>query len=428
MKLVVLLLFINSLSPIPVTCFEAILQLKNYTCKNPNDSSQESSSAYFEITSISDPPIDYTLKISIFTLPEERTRLVNTAKLFKTLKNSAIQSQIEFKKTDTLVIQVFEKFGTILSTQFLKNQSPLLLQNKNKLKLIGSLISRLYYLKEMGFILTNLTSSSFNLDDNFHVKIHDLDSAVQTGTNNTSMGNFLYADPSFIVSKALSTKASELIEVYSLGVIIYQLIHSGAFPFWAQNENDLIPKLKNGNFVIRSSTNYEVVFLIIKCLQIEHSNRLTLKTLHEYLELARKSQRLKILQENFKASNRELSGDSEFKLITQNYQENYGLKLIEGLISAQGGLLFQQSFTTMKESTLQVLTIALVAYVLILAAVLIICWKQKFGLFAEDIDSGNTQPEEFVNTRRSFDSIKVKRISKRHLLKVQDFLGNNIND
>jgi len=87
-----------------------------------------------------------------------------------------------------------------------------------------------------------------------------------------------------------SFKWSEKQDVYSLGVVLYSLLHDGAMPFPGIYEFEVKKAIENHTFKIRKGLTESIAQILVGCLMEDASQRLTIAELIALVEKAENCQ------------------------------------------------------------------------------------------------------------------------------------------
>lgn len=99
----------------------------------------------------------------------------------------------------------------------------------------------------------------------------------------TSKGSPVYMAPE-VIDRQTTVFHDGRIDVYSLGVTIYNLIYKGKYPFNGITESELIRKMKQGDYEINGETDFGLIFLISNMLVFEKRHRMEASRLLWYTE------------------------------------------------------------------------------------------------------------------------------------------------
>mmetsp|Transcript_5983 Transcript_5983/g.6202 ORF Transcript_5983/g.6202 Transcript_5983/m.6202 type:complete len:509 (-) Transcript_5983:103-1629(-) len=131
--------------------------------------------------------------------------------------------------------------------------------------------------------------------DKFEVKIIDFGmSKVKKNDSevaNTVVGSPINMDPRILVASQMEKKANLQydfeVDIWSFGIICYHLIHNDRMPFNAKNAQELIEAYKKGAYLINMCGSVEAADFIIRVLQYDFKERLTIEEIlkHPYLNL-----------------------------------------------------------------------------------------------------------------------------------------------
>lgn len=94
-----------------------------------------------------------------------------------------------------------------------------------------------------------------------------------------------YMDPNLWSSRQMTPDYT--IDVYALGVLLYEMAHDGQFPFHESPHPEDPPESESHSYKIKDGLEQNVVFLINNCLQFQQEQRIPIsviiRTIDEYL-------------------------------------------------------------------------------------------------------------------------------------------------
>lgn len=169
---------------------------------------------------------------------------------------------------------------------------------KNGLAIFLQILDAVRYLhNEMKLVHGDIKDTNIVMVTKDNPKIIDFDLSVKYGEREVGHGTSGWMDPQFYQAEDESDTFvyDEKVDVYSLGVILYQIFHGGELPLGRGYEYNR--KIRDGHYDVRANLPYEVVVAINGCLQSEPSMRLTLENLDRIIRTAYNSQYFKLTKE-----------------------------------------------------------------------------------------------------------------------------------
>ena len=118
----------------------------------------------------------------------------------------------------------------------------------------------------------------------------------------TILGTPLYMDPILLLkSKAIPEykdyEYDEKVDIWSLGILFYRLL-VGKNPFVAMNKDDLIEKMKKGEYSVPGTVSEEAFLMLTNMLQFESNKRPSIDILYNYDFLRKNVNQFKKIDEN----------------------------------------------------------------------------------------------------------------------------------
>lgn len=232
-----------------------------------------------------------------------------------------------------------------------KNNSKLVL-NENLTKIyIKQLADGLKYLRDKNIVHRDLKPHNILLFDEFTIKLTDFNFARELWDKDmaeTLCGSPLYMAPEIIQYNSYSSKS----DLWSVGMIIYEMLH-GYTPFDdAINPMDLLHKIKRRKIEINNSVSYFCKDLIYGLLTIKSESRLDWKCFFEH----------KWLEENidsdFDSSNSEVEEFTLFHTVAPKKVKNLTKFIIDDYVTTQEfhSLCNEETITVSKPIDIEIKT------------------------------------------------------------------------
>ena len=116
------------------------------------------------------------------------------------------------------------------------------------------------------------------------------------------LGSPIYMDPIILfrsnnISEYKDYKYNEKVDIWSLGIIFYQLL-TGKIPFETDNSDDLEEKMKKGEYSVLGAVSEEAFLLLTNMLQFESNKRPSIDILYNYDFLRKNVNQFKKIKKN----------------------------------------------------------------------------------------------------------------------------------
>ena len=243
-------------------------------------------------------------RINIDINPKNREYLSNEINILKTLRHPNIIKLVDFKQTQNeyILVQEYANGGS-LSEFFekykIKYRTTGLTEEMIQF-VMRQIVDALIYIHENKVIHRDLKLDNImlNFDSNqdkenlniFKSKIKIIDFGVSSRSNvaSTAVGTPLFMAPVVLKNHTHQIEAikyNEKIDVYSLGIICYELL-LGKNAFSGTNEFELLKKIEEGNYTLPITISQEMASFINSMIQYDIKNMLSSKELsnHPFLK------------------------------------------------------------------------------------------------------------------------------------------------
>ena len=213
--------------------------------------------------------------------------------------------------------------------------------NRNKvLKMFVDIVGAVEYTHREGWIHADLKTDNIVLGIGNEVKLIDFDFSIQIGSTNSRRGTFLYMKPELLVEDTHTFLFDAQVDVYALGVILYQLAFKNQFPFYldsyldldsnsvldsdldsySDSNEELFNLIRKGEFTFPINSDLEICYLIHGCLRGDRKERFSMVKLLEIAKQAMENKSPENLKEIILVSAKEILDEKIFGKVVKKYK------------------------------------------------------------------------------------------------------------
>lgn len=151
------------------------------------------------------------------------------------------------------------------------------------LEIVRGLAAGLDYLHSKNFVHADLKLGNSVLSADYTPKLIDFDLSVTYNTKDGKRGSPSYMAPE-VLRGSMNIMYSYYTDVWSLGVMLYEMSHGGSMPFTSFSQDGLMLLQKAGNFVLPAGTDIMVAFLLSNMLVEPADKRITPKAIMDHID------------------------------------------------------------------------------------------------------------------------------------------------
>ena len=153
------------------------------------------------------------------------------------------------------------------------------LNNNITWKFFGQLCAAVSYLHKNNIIHRDIKSSNILIDNNSNIKLIDFGVSKILNTymkyTKSFVGTPLYMSPELFKNVLYDSK----IDIWSLGIVLYQMTHESKLPFECKNFQELKIQINTPKIVVNNNILPEFKTIILKCIQSSPHKRIKIETL-----------------------------------------------------------------------------------------------------------------------------------------------------
>jgi serine/threonine protein kinase len=207
----------------------------------------------------------YTLKVYKMNAKFDHVKLSNEQQIHDVQHNEAIVRIIETKKTSRSFYMLTELLNKTLSDYMVDKE---LQAKKTPLEMFRQIVGIVASFHEQKLVHADVNAYSVYLDSKLNPKISDFFYSTTESENRISNGVTTYLEPSLLSGEPPNhAKPSMASDVYALGVLLFQMLHKGNFPFNRSSVSDLKVLHTAGNYRVSKSVDMRLLYLVHACLR-----------------------------------------------------------------------------------------------------------------------------------------------------------------
>lgn len=264
-------------SKLYLTCSQIIENFPNHFCISENKFKEGGFGIIFQVSNTTHTKIVKTSSIDTESKIRRAAIEEFILKIAKHQNIITIENVVKDNLYQHLLLEYAEK-GTL--EEFLQNGSK---NNKSDVELLHlflKIINGVEHVHSFGYIHSDLKSSNIVFSQSFEPKIIDFERAVKKRSIQKWRGSSVYVEPNFLLHPNSDAYYDETVDVYSLGIILYEMMNNGELPFWElRHENHVKSHLNYGFYKISAGMRLDVAKIIHSCLLIDRRLRPNIKEL-----------------------------------------------------------------------------------------------------------------------------------------------------
>lgn len=346
LSILILLLTQYSVS-FSITCQDAVSHFKGYKCNFSQPIGEGASGKAFLVRKDFNKAEDRILKVQLVTQKGKLRRAEMERDLLYAYKHPNIIGIYRDKIEAGYMFEILEYgSGGSLETSISKNKG-YFKDRINVLRAFRQLLQGVEYIHLNKKAHADLKTANVVLDSNKNIKIIDFDLAVDLGSTDLIRGTPGYMDPGMYDSFDELFIFDEFVDIYALGVILYEMTHEGKMPFVNCPKNIMIEALKKGIYTLRGGLDVEIAYLIHKCLRYNKNDRMNLNDLMYYTDLALANKAPEYLIEKVNLVFNNLDWQIKFVTLVSNHIGKYNFNLQKDIFLKNGLLVVMPVYKPM---------------------------------------------------------------------------------
>ena len=280
------------------SCEEGIKNFEGYSCVSNKDVGSGASAIVYKVL---DPKgVEKLLKMQKMESKADREKVRKEVQILMKLKHPNIVRLFRTAYVGGIAFYILEfaKRGN------LKNM-PMLTDKKEALKLFGQIVDAVNYMHKNNWVHGDLKAENIVITEENKPLVIDFDLSTNIGEISEPRGSIPYMDTAMLMSDDSKVKMTTESDIYSLGVILYELLHK-KLPFKFDSIKGIKTKLNKGDYEIREGIDADIIQIIHECLLRDPNKRMGLNGIKTMIENALKNDKENKLNEPVILSNKDV--------------------------------------------------------------------------------------------------------------------------
>jgi len=267
--------------PPNVSCSQTLIYATAYTCPTDVKLGSGASAVSFKIkhkTGRMD-----LIKVQYINDSDKKAKALREVEILKKCNHPNVIRLHENIQATTLMYTILE-LGELGSLEKMVQTDSIKGTNKFKtdpafvLQMFRGLLAGTQHIHSQGWAHADLKTGNVVVAEGYTPKIIDFDLAVPLGTMASRRGTAVYMDPNVMFCDE-NYKFDATPDIYSLGIILYEMTHDGLTPFENNNIKEVIRLLSQNKITIAEGTDLMIAYLIARSTLNNKDYRLPISTM-----------------------------------------------------------------------------------------------------------------------------------------------------
>lgn len=212
----------------------------------------------------------------------------------------------------------YGKKGTL--TDFI-GENPVYFENRNKvLKMFVDIVGAVEYMHHEGWMHADLKSENVVIGIGNEVKLIDFDVSLRLGSRNSRRGTLFYMEPELLREDTSTFLFDAPVDVYALGIILYQMAFENELPFYSDSDEVLLNLIRMQEFTFPINSDLEICYLIHGCLRGDRQERFSVVKLLEIAKQAMENKSPEKLKKTILVSGKKILDKEIFGKVVEKYK------------------------------------------------------------------------------------------------------------
>lgn len=222
------------------------------------------------------------VRIQPYVDKEEKSAIDEEIKVLEFLKHDNVANLLEKKVVGDHIYLITEAGKNEDLLSFMPKNLAFFKNPRFVMRLFLGIMEGVKHIHSKKYVHSDLKTQNIELIKGLVPKITFAELAIPFSAQRFRYGTPFYQDPVFLGGSGLYTY-NTAVDIYSLGVILYEMTHGTHLPFMAKDLQFLWAKIKEGKYLLNRGVEVHAAYLINWALQINPQNR---PTIEEMIQVA----------------------------------------------------------------------------------------------------------------------------------------------
>ena len=346
--IILILLICQTSALLSIECEKAVSYFSDYTCIQSQAIGEGANAKAFLVRNKAEGAEDRILKVQEVIKPIRLLFAEKERDLLYSFKHPNIIRIYEDKIEDNYMFEILE-YGSGGSLETSVSQNKEYFKDRiNVLRAFRQLLQGVNYIHNSNKVHADLKPANVVLDSDKNLKIIDFDSAATCNQFNKIRGTPLYMEPNLFFSEDIYIEFDQFMDIYGLGIILYQMTHENQLPFYKETMQEFVDSLEEGSYTIRGGLDGEIAFMIHSCLRFDKKDRMSLVELFRYTDVALDNQAPEYLIPETNLVSNKLDWQIKFENLESNHFMKNELPFKKDVFLKNGLLVESPVYETIK--------------------------------------------------------------------------------
>lgn len=286
-KSLISLLFIHfATAKIYLTCPQAVFYFDKYKCEQEEAVGEGASGKAFLVRLTTSKARPRILKVQQFVDNGKKERALFERNLISSFDHANIIRLFESRQTNDYLFEVIEYGQKGSLNHLLQTDNTFGKDRIRVLRMFREILQGVRYMHSLGWIHADLKADNIVVDEHENAKLIDFDLSVRANKQEYIRGTAEYMEPDLLLSKGLKLTFDQYMDVYALGVLLYEMVSMGRVPFTNVDRQAFPQQVKEGNYKFYAGIDVEIAYLVHNCIKFDRNTRFSIDQLIDHTDAA----------------------------------------------------------------------------------------------------------------------------------------------